>query len=80
LFDGRARRREYARVHTQNGPISLPDSRLAYSIPDASRLLSISRRHVYQLLSERKLKSIKLGSRRLIPRSELERLVAEGGE
>jgi excisionase family DNA binding protein len=51
------------------------DDRLAYSIDEAARLLSISRRHLYDLISKGRLTSCKLGARRVITRSELERLL-----
>jgi excisionase family DNA binding protein len=60
-----------------------PNRRLAYSVSEACRLLSISRRHLYDLLAEGRIKSTKLGDRRLIAHAELERLLAgqqaEGG-
>ena len=51
---------------------------LAYSIKETCRLLSISRRHFYDLLSEEKIKTVKLGARRVVPRAEVERLANEG--
>lgn len=50
---------------------------LASTIPDTCRRLGIGRTLVYDLLKQGKLRSIKLGSRTLIPEIELQRLVAE---
>lgn len=52
--------------------------RLAYSINESCRLLSISRRHFYGLLSEGKIETVKIGSRRLVSHEELERIAREG--
>ena len=50
------------------------NERLALSIPDAARAAGISRSKLYQLLDDKepKLKSLKIGGRRLILRSDLE--------
>ena len=50
---------------------------LASTIPDTCSRLGIGRTLVYDLLKQGKLRSIKLGSRTLIPESELKRLIAE---
>lgn len=49
---------------------------MAYTIEHGCKLLSISRSHVYQLASKGLIRLIKVGNRTLIPRSEIERLVA----
>ncbi|MCH8117979.1 MAG: helix-turn-helix domain-containing protein [Proteobacteria bacterium] len=51
---------------------------LAYSVVESCRLLSISRRHFYGLLAEGKIRTVKLGARRVVPRAEVERLANEG--
>lgn len=49
--------------------------RLAHPIPESCALLGgISRAKLYELLKSGDLKSIKIGGRTFIPRSELERL------
>jgi len=53
---------------------------LAYSIDEAAHVLGVSRRTIYELIAEGRLRSAKLYARRLIPRAELERLLAEGTE
>ena len=52
-------------------------SALAYGVDEAARVLGISRRSLYELITERRLGSVKLCGRRLIPRASLERLLAE---
>ena len=56
---------------------------LASTIQTACSRLGIGRTLIYDLLKQGKLRSIKLGSRTLIPETELQRLVTEqlaGGE
>ena len=50
---------------------------LANTIPTACSRLGIGRTLIYDLLKQGKLRSIKLGTRTLIPESELQRLIAE---
>ena len=50
---------------------------LASTIPDTCRRLGIGRTLVYDLIKKGKLRSIKLGTRTLIPESELKRLITE---
>ena len=50
----------------------------AYRVNDACRSLGIGRSTLYKLIAERKLKPITIGGRTLIPRAEIERLIAEG--
>ena len=50
---------------------------LANTIKDSCTRLSIGRTLLYDLLKQGKLRSIKLGTRTLIPESELQRLVTE---
>lgn len=48
---------------------------LLYRVSDAASLLGISRTNVYHLLNEGLLASVRIGSRRLIPRAALESFV-----
>ncbi len=50
---------------------------LANTINDSCRRLGIGRTLMYDLIKQGKLRSIKLGTRTLIPESELQRLIAE---
>jgi excisionase family DNA binding protein len=49
----------------------LGDGRLAVSIEETCRLLSIGRTLVYQLISQRRLKTIKVGARKLVLMSSI---------
>lgn len=49
--------------------------RLAYSPQESAQTLGVSRQHIYKLIADGTLKTFTLGRRRLIARSELERLV-----
>ena len=49
---------------------------LAYSVSDSAKALSVSRQSVRRLVSTGELRSLRIGSRVLIPRSELERFLA----
>lgn len=51
-----------------------PVSRLTLSIRESAYALGISERGLYNLIDGGKLKTIRLGRRRLVPREELERL------
>lgn len=48
--------------------------RMAYSVNDACRVLSIGRTSLYELVKAGKIKLIKIAGRTLVPRSEIERL------
>lgn len=53
---------------------------LAYSIAQAAMLLSVSQRTIYNLIYDGKIITRKLGSRRVVPRVALERLLSEESE
>ena len=44
---------------------------LLYQVPEAAALLGIGRTNVYYLMNDGKLGSVRIGSRRLIPRAAL---------
>jgi excisionase family DNA binding protein len=54
-------------------------ARLAYSPHEGSRVLSISRSKLYELIASGDLKVVKLGSRTLVPHSELVRFLTSLG-
>ena len=54
--------------------------RLALSIPDAARAISISRSRLYELMDEKRLNSVKIGGRRLILKRDLEALLEASRE
>lgn len=49
-----------------------------WPIPHAAAFLSVSARHLARLLDAGKVKSVRLGRRRLIPDAEVQRLAREG--
>jgi excisionase family DNA binding protein len=50
---------------------AIEDEAVAYSIDDVAERLSVHRTTVYDLLNRGELASIKIGTRRLIPRTAL---------
>jgi excisionase family DNA binding protein len=48
----------------------------AFSVPGAAAQLSVSRSFVYLLIKRGEIRTVKLGSRTLIPASEIARLLA----
>lgn len=54
------------------------EGKLAVSPKVAAQMVSISRSKFYQLLASGDVKSVFIGNRRLIPITELERIVREG--
>ena len=70
---------EMVRVQSQGAPaepskFSEPDSRL--DVPEATRLLGVSRSSLFELLRTGQLPAVKLGRRTLIRTSELRRFIA----
>lgn len=53
---------------------------LAYSVGDAAHLIGVSRRTLYKLIDERKIRSKKIGSRRVIAHAELVRFLQDDSE
>lgn len=53
----------------------ISDDRVLVSIPEACRITSLSRTKVYELLDDGALESVKIGSRRLIVRRSIDKLV-----
>jgi excisionase family DNA binding protein len=51
---------------------------MAFGIEDAACALSVGRGKIYALIAKERIRTIKIGGRRLIFRTELERLIAEG--
>ena len=66
---------------TPNSPIPSPPARVPgspWSIQDAAEFLHVSKRHIHRLLDAGKVRSLRLGRRRLIPDAEVQRLAREG--
>jgi len=51
--------------------------RLAYSLNEASEATDLSKSHLSRMIAAGQLRSMKVGRRRLIPASEMRRLVGE---
>jgi excisionase family DNA binding protein len=49
-------------------------------VDDAARVLNVGRSTVYDLIRTGRLRSIKIGRRRLVPREALDALIAGGGD
>jgi excisionase family DNA binding protein len=54
--------------------------RLAYSPLETARMLGIGRTLLYELIDRGEIKSLRIGARRLIRRSAIERFLAEREE
>ena len=46
------------------------------SVSDAARLLGIGERSTWRLIARQELRSIRLGGRRMVPRTEVDRLAS----
>jgi excisionase family DNA binding protein len=57
--------------------LPMSDMQLAVGIVEAGKMLSLSRSSVYNLISANKLRTIRIGSRRLIPMSSIRALIGE---
>ena len=55
--------------------LQAPSDRLAYSVPEAARLLGISRDLAYDLVASGTIGSVRLGRRLVVPRRALEDLL-----
>jgi excisionase family DNA binding protein len=51
-------------------PGSLPE-RLALSVEEAARMVGISRRQIYEEITRGRLRTVKVGKRRLVPHDDL---------
>lgn len=66
---------------TSDPPVPNPPARAPgspWSINDAAQFLTVSTRHIHRLLDAKKVRSLRLGRRRLIPDAEVQRLAREG--
>lgn len=61
----------------KSGAATADAERLALSIADACRALSVSRSHLYALAARGEIRLARLGSRTLIAMSEIRRLLGE---
>jgi excisionase family DNA binding protein len=49
-------------------------------VGDAAKMLDLSRATIYRLIALKKLKTVKVGARRLVPLGAIEALLSEGAE
>lgn len=56
-----------------------PDIALAYRVNDAAKVAGLSRSTIYNLISDRKLRSVVVAGRRLIPADALRQLLQGAG-
>jgi excisionase family DNA binding protein len=54
--------------------------RLVASVDEAARMLGLSRASIYRLIGLGKLKTVKIGARRLVPLGAIQALLNEAGE
>lgn len=59
---------------------TLSPRRGCLGVEDAARILKVGRSTVYDLIRSGRLRSIKIGRRRLVPRSALDALIDGDGE
>lgn len=55
------------------------ENKLTYSVSEAGRALSVSRGTAYALVRSGNLRSVAVGRRRLVPRTEIDRFLASDG-
>jgi len=56
------------------------EKRLCITVPEAAKMLGISRNFAYELVKRRELPVVKFGKRLLIPRVALEKMLEKGAE
>lgn len=57
-----------------------PSDVLAYTVPEAGRLLGISRNSAYDAAARGEIPIVRIGGRLIVPRVALERLLAGAGK
>jgi excisionase family DNA binding protein len=68
------------KLRRANRFVEPPANAAAYRVDDAAAMLGIGRVSLYKLVRKGQLRMIKIAGRTLVPRSEIERLTAVGGE
>ena len=63
-----------------NTSIPKPDEKRALRVKEASAIYGLSRSTLYVLMAAGKLRAVKVGGRRLIPRDALEALLNEAAQ
>jgi excisionase family DNA binding protein len=52
--------------------------RETHGIPEAARIVGVSRNHMYQAVARGEVPSIRIGHRRVIPKAIIRKMLAEG--
>lgn len=73
----RALKHAYTRIMSNDGTDEQAPQNALLTVQEASRALRVSRWTVYQLIRSRQLKTIKIGSRRLVPAEAIRMLVTQ---
>ncbi|MFC2063074.1 helix-turn-helix domain-containing protein [Chloroflexota bacterium] len=55
------------------------EERLCVTVPEAAKMLGVSRNFAYELVRQGKLPALELGKRKLIPRVALEKMLEKAG-
>jgi excisionase family DNA binding protein len=64
-------------MSTQTLPSARPPLK-PWPVPELAEELSCSARHLWRLIAEKKIKSIRIGHRVLVPAAEAEKILREG--
>jgi len=59
-------------------PSLTPDRRLGYGPDESAKVIGLGRTKFFELIRAKKVRSVLIGRRRIIPTEELERLMREG--
>lgn len=66
----------FHKVQAPQGDLRASTDKLAYTVPEALYATGLGRSTIYLLISEKKLRTIKVGSRTLIPADSLRGFLA----
>jgi hypothetical protein len=67
-------------VMPEHSKSTLSPDRLAWQVMPFCKSIGISRTSFYELVKQRKIRTIIIAGRRLVPASEAERLLSEGSQ
>jgi excisionase family DNA binding protein len=56
-----------------------PNDKLAYTVNAFCRAIGLGRTKIYQLIKQGQIRTVRIGGRRLVPKTEAQRLLNEGG-
>jgi excisionase family DNA binding protein len=64
------------RQRRQRQPSAIPPAKMAYSVVEFAQAIGISRPTVYVMIQRGQLRTVMIGRRRLIPATEIERVLS----